>query len=603
VGIFVYSSCLALFGQTSVLTQHNDLSRTGQNLNETILTPSSVSSDNFGKLFTLPVDGQVLAQPLYVPKLTIGSSTHNVLFVATEHDSVYAFDADSAGTPLWHITLLDAAHGAAAGATTDPHSDTGCDDVVNEAGITSAPTIDPVSGTIYVEGVTFENNYPVQRLHALSITTGAEKFGGPATIKASVPGTGAGSSNGTMTFDPKWQNQRAAVTLVNGQVYLAFGAHCDGSSFHGWLMAYNATTLVQSAVWLTSPNGEGSGIWMSGAGPAVDIVGGTPRMFLAIGNGSYNATSPYAVNTMNYADDILRLDVSSGIKISDVFTPMDQAYREASDEDVGSGGVLLLPDQPGPYPHLLVQTGKGNSLYVLNRDNLGGYNAAKNNIVQEVFGNDGGTNLWGAPAYWNGNLYIQGCAQPLKQFSLTNGVLSSAPIATASPGTVTTGSIPSVSANGNTNGIVWMVDWSDPTEVVYAYDATNVTNTLWSSAMNPTRDTAGPAVRYTAPTITNGKVYIAFAGGIAVYGIFPSPDFSLSMNPTALNMVQGSSAADAISILPQNGFTGGVTMSSTGLPSGVTVSFAAGTVGDSVRRAVIRSPLPGGPAPSATVRF
>jgi len=261
-------------GQTPVLTQHNNNARTGAYTTETTLTPSNVNQGTFGKLFSYPVDGRIYAQPLYVPSVAIpGKGTHNVVFIVTEHDSVYAFDADSnggaSGTPLWQITLLDAAHGAAAGETTVPNSDISSMDLVPEIGITSTPVIDPSTGTIYVLGKTTQASSTFyQRLHALDITTGAEKFGGPMPISASVPGTGTGSSGGTLAFDPKWENQRAGLLLQNGVLYLAFGSHGDNGPWHGWIMSYNAATLQQINAFCSTPNGGGAGIWMSGAGIA-----------------------------------------------------------------------------------------------------------------------------------------------------------------------------------------------------------------------------------------------------------------------------------------------------------------------------------------------
>ncbi len=272
---FFSLASLSLFAQTSVTTQHNDVGRTGQNTTETILTPTNVTTSSFGKLFTLAVDGQVYAQPLYLPSVTIGGSAHRVVFAATEHDSVYAFDA-STGAQLWKVSLFDTAHGAAAGATTDPQSDTGCGDIsalngASEYGVTGTPVIDPSTGTLYVVSKTYEGTYPVQRLHALDITTGAEKLGGPVVLQASVSGTGGGSSGGVLKFDAKWENQRPGLLLLNGNVYLGFASHCDYSNWHGWLLGYNATTLAQTAVFVSTPNGASSGIWMGGSGIAADV--------------------------------------------------------------------------------------------------------------------------------------------------------------------------------------------------------------------------------------------------------------------------------------------------------------------------------------------
>jgi hypothetical protein len=567
-------SFLPIYGQISVLTQHNDTARTGQNLSESILTPANVSSGGFGKVFTLGVDGEVLAQPLYLPAVTVGASAHNVVFVATEHDSVYAFDADSGGAPLWQASMLTAAHGAAAGATSDPEYESGCGDLATEYGITGTPVIDPVSKTLYLVSDTFENGYAVQRLHALDVTTGLEKLGGPVVISASVAGSGSGSSGGVVAFDPKWQNQRAGLLLANGTVYIAWGSHCDFGAYHGWMMAYNASTLAQTGVFLTTPNGEGSGIWMGSAGLAIDNENGATRMFVALGNGTYDATLPYATNTVDYGDDILRFNLNSGLVIGDAFTTTDQASRQAFDVDLGSGGVLILPDQPGPYPHLLVQSGKGNEIFVLNRENLGGYSTTANKVVQEIDNED--TYLYGIPAYWNENIYTWSAADSLKQFSLANGRLSSAPVAIgqyrASSGL---GAIPSISANGTSNAIVWAVDASVNPEVLYAVDATNVANTFWTSANDAARDAGGPNVKYATPTIVNGKVYVPSGGQVTVYGLLPLPNFSLSAASNSVSVAAGGTATDTITITDLNGFSGAVVFNASNLPSGVTVNFAA----------------------------
>lgn len=572
---FVFAACL--LGQTSVLTQHNDLARTGQNLTETILTPVLVGGGNFGKLFTIAVDGQVYAQPLYMPALTVGGAAHNVVFLATEHDSVFAFDADKGGTPLWKASLLDQAHGATVGATTDPESDSGCIDIAgSEYGITGTPVIDPATGTLYVVSQTYENNYPVQRLHALDVTSGAEKFGGPVTIAASVSGTGSGSTNGVVSFDPKWENQRAGLTLVNGKVYIAYGSRCDFGAFHGWLFAYDAATLHQTSVFLTTPNGEGSGIWMGGAGLSVDTSSGTPRMFVPTGNGSYDATTPYGLNTMDYGDNIVRLDLSNGMNITDAFTPKNQAYLQAWDFDVAGGGVLILPDQPGPNPHLLVQLGKQDAIYLVNRDNMGGYSTSSNNIVQEI--DETPLKLGGSPAYWNGNVYLWPGGAHLRQYALSNGMLSATPVASSSQTTSNAlGATPAISANGATSGIVWAIDWSVLPEVVYAFDATNVSKTLWSSAANATRDGADSSVKFVVPTVVNGKVYAASSSNVQVYG--PLPDFTLSTSAAAVSVYPTHSVGDTVSISPLFGFTGSVVLSASGLPPGVTASFAANNTG------------------------
>jgi hypothetical protein len=520
--------------QTPVLTQHNNNARTGAYTTENILTPANVNQNTFGKLFSYSVDGRIYAQPLYVPNVSIaGKGTHNVIFIATAHDSVYAFDADSNGganaSPLWKITLLDAAHGAAPGATSVPNGDLSTADIVPEIGITGTPVIDPSTGTLYVVGKTKEgtaaNPTYVQRLHAINITNGAEKFGGPVTISGSVPGTGLGSSGGVLNFDSKWENNRAGLLLQNGVLYIAFGSHGDNGPWHGWLFSYNASTLQKIGTYCSTPNGSGSGMWMGGAGIAAEVVDPVSkpygRMFIATGNGSFNATSPYT-NSMSYGDDIINLDLSSGVMtVQDSFTPWNQANLNAADEDLGSGGVLLLPDQAGAHTHLLAQVGKEGVIYLVDRDNMGGFNTLNDNIVQEISGQTGG--VWGMPAFWNNTLYIWGQPNNLRAFTLSNGLLSTTPTASGAQSSEFPGPTPSVSSNGNTNGIVWAVETdgysvSSPA-ILRAYNAANVATQLYASDQNVARDTAGPATKFVVPTIANGKVYVGTAGELDVYGL------------------------------------------------------------------------------------
>lgn len=534
--------------QVNVVTQHNDISRTGQNLNETILTPSNVNSNTFGKLFSYSIDGQAYAQPLYVAGVTMGAGTaqagsrHNVVFVATEHDSVYAFDADNNGganaSPLWKITLLDAAHGAASGATTVPYGDVSIDDIKPEIGITSTPVVDTTTNTIYVVGATKENGNYVQRLHALDMTTGAEKSGSPATLAAQVPGNGNGSSGGVLHFDPLWENNRAGLLLLNGVVYIGFAAHGDNGPWHGWILAYNAATLQQTSAFCATANGAGSGIWMSGSGLAADTVN-SGRIFVVTGNGAFSATPPYT-NTMNYGDDFVRLNVSNGVMtVGDQFTPLNQAILNNADSDVASGGVMLLPDQSsGGHTHLMVQAGKEGRISLVDRDNLGGYSSSSDNIVQEVPVNNSSQSnqifkidhMYSSPAYWNGNIYFWAAYDNLKAFSFVNGRLGNLdsnnlpnPTSVSTENTNFPGSTPSISANGNSNGIIWDVltdqFGSGGPAVLIAHNPNNVFYTLYSSNQNLSRDNPGVATKFVVPTITNGKVYVGTADLLSVYGL------------------------------------------------------------------------------------
>jgi hypothetical protein len=528
--LLLTSTCAPATAQVSVTTWHNDVARTGQNLNETILTPANVKPAQFGKLYSRAVDGYVFAEPLYLPGVTIGGQLHNVLYVATEHDSVYAFDADSNtganASPLWFASLLTQAYGAAAGATTVSSSVVGTD-IWPEIGITGTPVIDPSTGTLYVVSKTAENGAYVQRLHALDVTTGAEKFGGPVQITASVSGTGVGSSGGTLAFDPLWENQRPGLLLLNGIIYIAWASHGDTLPFHGWVIAYNASTLSQTGAYCATRNGFGAGIWMSGAGLAAEIIDPVNypygRIFVPTGNGDYHASVPYT-SLMDYGDSIVNLDLSNGVPtIKDEFTPYNQLNMEAGDLDLAAGGALILPTQTtGSYPNLLVVAGKSGTLYLLDRENLGGYTASGDQVVQEITNAVGVPGVWSSPAYWNGNIYYWGVNDKLKSFSLADGQLTG-PTGVSSETLAFPGATPSISANGTTQGIVWAINsdgyGGQASATLFAHDALNTATTFYSSATNVSRDDPGPAVKFAVPTIVNGKVYVGAEYLVSVYGL------------------------------------------------------------------------------------
>ena len=519
----------------TVPTWRYDLTHSGANTSETALTPGNVHESTFGKLFSVTVDGSVYAQPLYVPGLTMKDGlVHNVVFVATENDSVYAFDADSNvganAHPLWQITLLDAAHGAAAGATAVPYSDASQGDIAPVIGITSTPVIDPSTTTIYVVGKTKENGAYFQRLHALNIVTGAEKTSSPVLITATVAGTGNGSSGGRLTFSQLWANQRAALDYYNGHVYVAFGAHGDHGPYHGWVLAYDSSTLAQTAALCLSPNGIGDSVWGAGAGQPIDtsIPGG--RMFLATGNGTYATYPPFNASS-EFGDSIVAIDLSNGgLKPVDAFTPFNQASLSSKDLDQGSGGVLMLPDQQGSHPHILLQAGKEGRILVLNRDNLGGYAAgatSNTNALQDIPNQVKG--LWSTPAYWNGNVYIWGTGDynsfdTPKLFKLNSGMLDTTPASVSTVSGGHPGGIFSVSSNGASDGIAWTVRTDGFTTygsaIIYAFDANDLSKILWESDTNAARDTPGPANKFSVPVVTNGKVYVAAVKELSVYGLF-----------------------------------------------------------------------------------
>jgi hypothetical protein len=532
--LFVAATGFLYAQAPNVPTWRYDNMHQGQNTQETILTPTNVNTNTFGKLFGHTVDGQVYAQPLYVANLTVNNATHNVFFVATEHDSVYAFDADSNGGadsgPLWQASMISTAHGAASGATTVPSTDVQSNpgDITPEIGISGTPVIDPNTNTLFVVAKSKENGNYVQRLHALNMLTGNEQAGSPIAISASVTGNGNGSSGGTLNFSALWQHNRPALDLFNGNLYLGFGSHGDDGPWHGWVLVYNETTLKQTAAFCTSPNGNGDGVWMAGEALPIDTVSANGRAFLATGNGDMTSYPPLT-NSVDYGESILRFDLSNGgFAISDAFTDFNQAALTGADLDQGSGGVLLLPDQPGTYPHLLIQVGKEGRILVLNRDKLNGYagsNAGSNtNAVQDItgaLGSDSG--LWSTPAYWNGNVYMWAENDSLKMFPLTNGVLAKKATAQSSASSTFPGASPVVSSNGTQNGIVWalMNDLylSNGSSVLYAFSATNVAQELYDSNQNSSRDNPGTAIKFTVPVVTNGKVYVGVGGQVDVYGL------------------------------------------------------------------------------------
>jgi Chitobiase/beta-hexosaminidase C-terminal domain/Legume lectin domain len=528
-------SAVSLSAQTPtpvpVLTWRYDLTHAGQNTSETALTPANVNPTTFGKLFSLSVDSTVYAQPLYVPGLKMSDGlVHNVLFVATENDSVYAFDADSNGganaNPIWHISLLTAAYGAGAGATAVPWADTGSPDVAPTVGITGTPTINPATNTIYLVANTKENGAYFSRLHALNIITGAEQAHSPVNITATVAGTGNGSSNGQLEFSALWENQRTALNYYNGYVYFGYGAHGDNGPWHGWLFAYNATTLAQSAVLCLSPNNYGSGIWASGAGMPIDQDATGGRMFLVTGNGTHSTFPPFNANT-EFGESVVNFNLANGLLTpTDAFTSFNFQTLNDHDLDQGSGGVLMVPDQQGTHPHILVTAGKEGRILVLNRDNLGGYVASagptNTNALQDISGQFTG-GFWNTAAYWNGNVYVWADNDVAKLFKLNSGVMDTTPSSQASIASEFPSPSFSISSDGASNGIAWaerndQFNTNGP-GVLYAWDANDLTTPIYESDTNSTRDAGGPANKFSIPLVTNGKVYVAANGEVGVYGL------------------------------------------------------------------------------------
>src|ERR1035437_2869282 len=476
-----------------VLRYHNDAAITGQNLNETVLTLANVTQSSFGKLFSHSLDGQSYAQPLYVSKVPIaGQGTHNVAYVATEHDTVYAFDADGdTPGPFWSVNFTN----PAAGVTTIPAADVGGGGPISpEVGITSTPVIDGNTGTLYVVAATKENGAYVHRLHALDITNGHETFGGPVAIHARVSGTGADSNNGQISFDNQYELQRSALLLSNGVVYIAWASYNDMGPYHGWIIGYDASTLAQVRAWNATPNGQQGGIWMAGAPLSADSAS---NLFVIVANGTFDADQ----GGTDYGDTFLKL-VPSGttFTVSDYFTPFNQQTLAANDIDVGSCGLTLLPD----------------------RDNKGKFHAGSDSqIMQSIpgaLGHDVNDNDYSTATYWEGNVYFVGNGDVIKQFQLTNGLLSTSPVAQGTTNYGYPGANTSVSSNGANNGILWSIEASG-VNILHAYDATNVASEIYNSTQAGSRDSFGTAVRFTVPTVINGKVYVAGKTQFAAFGL------------------------------------------------------------------------------------
>ena len=513
--IAVFVSLLASTISTAqITTSQYDNMRTGANVTEKILTPRNVNSKTFGKLGAFGVDGAVYAQPLYVPGLEIpGKGRHNVLYVATEHDSVYAFDADHPGQPpLWHVNFLDPAKDV----RTVRAADVQCPFIVPEVGITSTPVIDIATGTLYVLARTsvahsFSSNEYPQHLHALAITTGVEKFGGPKLIQASVPGRGDGTSAGRVEFNGLRENPRASLLLVNENVILTWASSCDVNPYHGWIISYDARSLAQKGVLNVTPDGSEGGIWASDTGPAADSDG---NIFVPTANGTFDAAS----GGRNYGNTILKL-YGNSLAIRDFYTPSNQARLSDEDADLGSSGPTLLPDQAQPHRHILIQPGKDGLIYVVDRDQMGKYRAHDDAIIQKFKAGDGG---YGAVAYWNGHVYFAGSDDSLRSYRVSATGLKEE--SRSAKKFENPGATPAVSANGNKDAIVWAIStrtWNgeDKPAVLYAFDATNVSQPIYTSDEVPARDRAALATRFVIPLVVNGRVYFGARGEVEVYGL------------------------------------------------------------------------------------
>jgi len=564
----------AVFAQSPtpvpVLTWRYDLTHAGQNTSETALTPANVASNAFGKLFSVSVDEHVFAQPLYVPNLKMSDGlVHNVIFVATENDSVYAFDADAKGNPIWQISMLTAAHGAGPGATPKPQSDTNSYDIGPNIGITGTPAINPATNTMYVVANTKESGQYFSRLHAIDITTGAEKPGSPVNIVATATGTGDSCSGIQISFNPLKNNQRPALNYYNGYVYIAYSSHGDICPWHGWVFAYDATTLQQTAAICLTPNDHGAAVWGSGAGMPIDTNVSGGRMFVVTGNGDRSA--PFQANS-DYGESVIAFNLASGkLTPTDAWTAFDYKNLNTQDWDQGSGGLLMLPDQPGANPHLIITAGKEGRITVLNRDSLGGLAASgatsNTNALQDITVSTipQGQGFWGTAAYWNGHVYVwaggdipqdNGVPNVGMAFKMINGVLDTKPDSVTTFTSAFPGPTFSTSSNGTQNGIVWTVKVdqfnSNGPAVLYAFDADDLSNILYESDKKSS-DTAGPANKYAVPVVTNGKVYFAANKQVDVYGLLNAtqtaaapvitPDGGTFSSPQSVSMSSATSSA------------------------------------------------------------
>jgi len=498
-----------------VTTYHYDNLRSGENTHETNLTLANVNSSSFGLVGTFPVDGHVDAQPLYLSSVAIpGQGTKSVLYVVTEHDSVYAFDADSVSangaTTLWHSSMLAAGESSS--------DDRGCGQVTPEIGITSTPVIDRTRNAIYLIAVskTSSGDY-VHRFHALDLTTGKELFGGPTTITATYPGTGANSSNGNVVFDPAQYNERPGLLQVGGTIFSTWGSHCDGGPYTSWVMAYSADTLKQTGVINMVPNGSEGGIWMAGAAPAADASG---NIYFIIGNGDFGTSldSKGFPSNKNCGNCFAKISSTMPLGLLDYFTPLNTVSESDADTDFGSGGPLLLPDlvdSNGQTRHLAVGAGKDKNIYVVDRDNMGKFNSSKDNIYQQINGALSG-GVWSKPSYFNGVVYYGAVGDSIKAFPISGGKLATSASSQSSHTFGYPGATPAISANGSNNGIVWVVE-NGGTGVLHAYDATNLANELYNSTQSTNGKFSGN--KFITPMIVNGRVYVGTQSSVVAFGL------------------------------------------------------------------------------------
>jgi len=520
-GALSHTATLALTTQTSpipdVTTYHFDNSRDGLNAQETVLTPANVTSATFGKIGFFNSDGQVDAQPLYLAGLNVNGTAANVLYMATEHGSLYAFNADL-GTQLWKTSLL--------GSGEAPSDDHGCNQISPEIGITSTPVIDRAKGAIYAVAMSKDasGNYH-QRLHALSLTTGADLAGSPVEISGTYAGSGAGSAGGMVPFTPGQYAERAGLLLLNGTIYLAWTSHCDIGLYTGWVMAYSESTLQQTTILNLTPNGSDGSVWMAGNGLATDANG---NIYFLDANGTFDTSfdsNGFPAN-QDFGNAIIKLSTAGGkLAVADYFEASNTASESATDTDLGSGGAMLLPDltdASGTVRHLLVGAGKDKNIYVADRDNLGKFNSTNNSNLYQELPTALEAGAWSSPAYFNGTVYYGGWNDTLKAFPITQAKLATTPSSQSAAVYPYPGSTPSISANGTQNGIVWALE-SPPggAGVLHAYDATSLSNELYNSNQAANGRDAFTGNKFITPVIVNGRVFVGTPTGVAEFGLLP----------------------------------------------------------------------------------
>jgi hypothetical protein len=504
-----------------VLTFHNDNMRTGRNSSETTLTLKNVNVNTFGKLFVISTDGLVDAQPLYAPNVSIpGNGTHNVLFVATENDTVYGFDADS-GSNLWHVTML--------GANEVPSDSRNCGQITPTIGVSSTPVIDLAEGphgTMYVVAMSKDSNSNYhQRLHALDITSGVEEFGGPVDISAQYPGTGDNSQNGQVIFDPKQYKERAGLLLLDHIVYTSWASHCDNRPYTGWIISYNEATLAQQSVLNVTPNGNEGAIWAAGTGLAADSAG---NIYFDDANGTFDTTlngNGFPENG-DYGNALIKLSTKKGkLAVSDYFNMYNTVSESNADEDLGSGGAMVVPnfkDSSGVMHELVVGAGKDKNIYLANRTNMGKFNPNNNSqIYQELTGSLAGS-VFSAPAFDGKTIYYGAVGDTIKAFSFNaNGMLNATPESATTTQFAYPGATPSISGSSPKTLILWATENTGPA-VLHAYNANNLAVELYNSNQAPGgRDNFGNGNKYITPTIANGKVYVGTTNGVGVLGLLP----------------------------------------------------------------------------------